>query len=485
MNLSRFQVIGLHGLRTMDVRLEDNKLVLVGENGTGKSTFVNLIYYFLTKQWVRLNEYRFSRIQARVGDHDLVITPENLEQHFALTRSILPFIQVSRHAVRENPMVIQDLFSQIVESRFGDVGENTETLIERFSNEFRMPPRTVQNLLNQYMKETKGRPTHVQQVEKQLSDTSFGQFLYLPTYRRIEQDLRSIFRGADIEAELKKFRDRLGKRSGSPFIELVEFGMEDVEQTIVARMSQIKESVRKGLDNLTGTYLRDVIRGIHTTVDVSQTEKIDAKSLDAVFARIDEATLPATDKSILKDKVAAISASHAIEERDKVIAHFLLKLIELYSEQQESERNVRDFVQLCNQYLAGKEMVYDNAKYTIYIQQVRSSGTPAGLESNLPMRTLSSGEKQIVSLFSHLYLSGQGRFFVIIDEPELSLSVPWQRRFLPDILTTGMCSGLVAVTHSPFVWENDLEKYVRPLAEFSVPFNDEGNRGAKDRGIQK
>jgi hypothetical protein len=383
-------------------------------------------------------------------------------------------------------MIVQDLFSQLVESHFENIGESSESLIERVSAELRMPPRAVQNLLNQYLKTTKGKPTHIQQVERQLSDTSLGQFLYLPTYRRIEQDLRSIFRGADIDAELKKFRERLGKRAGSPFIELVEFGMEDVEHTIAARMSQIKESVRKGLDSLTGTYLRDVIRGVHTTVDVHQTERIDAKALDAIFARIDEATLPSTDKTILKDKVAAISESHAIEERDKVIAHFLLKLIELYSEQQENERSVREFVRLCNGYLTGKQMVYDNTKYTIFIQQLAASGPSAQQEQNLPMRTLSSGEKQIVSLFSHLYLSGQERFFVIIDEPELSLSVPWQRRFLPDILTTGMCSGLVAVTHSPFVWENDLEKFVRPLAEFSVPYGDDGIRGGgREKGIAK
>ena len=58
---------------------------------------------------------------------------------------------------------------------------------------------------------------------------------------------------------------------------------------------------------------------------------------------------------------------------------------------------------------------------------------------------LSSGEKQIVSLFSHLYLSGKERYFVLIDEPELSLSVPWQRRFLEDIRGGHFCAGLVAV----------------------------------------
>jgi hypothetical protein len=243
--------------------------------------------------------------------------------------------------------------------------------------------------------------------------------------------------------------------------------MEDVEQTIVSRMAQIKENVRNGLDNLTGTYLREVIRGVHTKVDVQSIGKIDAKALDAVFARIDEATLPTSDKKHLKAKVETISATHAIAEEDKVIAHFLSKLIQLYSEQQANEKNVRDFVSLCNQYLTGKQMVYDNIKYTIFI--ARDASSPRSQET-LEMKALSSGEKQIVSLFSHLYLSGEREFFVIIDEPELSLSVPWQRRFLPDIIGTGMCSGLVAVTHSPFVWENELEPYVRALAEFTEQY---------------
>ncbi len=50
--------------------------------------------------------------------------------------------------------------------------------------------------------------------------------------------------------------------------------MEDVVEMIAKRMGQIKERVRNGLDNLTGTYLRDVIRGVHTTVDFQRVRDI-------------------------------------------------------------------------------------------------------------------------------------------------------------------------------------------------------------------
>jgi ABC-type transport system involved in cytochrome c biogenesis ATPase subunit len=87
-------------------------------------------------------------------------------------------------------------------------------------------------------------------------------------------------------------------------------------------------------------------------------------------------------------------------------------------------------------------------------------------EYEIGLSDLSSGEKQIVSLFSHLYLSGRDRYFVLIDEPELSLSVPWQKRFLVDIKKGTFCAGLVATTHSPFIYDNELRPFAHAIGEY-------------------
>jgi predicted ATP-binding protein involved in virulence len=79
---------------------------------------------------------------------------------------------------------------------------------------------------------------------------------------------------------------------------------------------------------------------------------------------------------------------------------------------------------------------------------------------------LSSGEKQIVSLFSHLYLTNKHDYLVLIDEPELSLSVKWQKTFLEDVRKGAFCNGLVAVTHSPFIFDNSLDEYAHGIEEF-------------------
>jgi ABC-type polysaccharide/polyol phosphate transport system ATPase subunit len=51
-SITQFRIQALHGLnRAIEIPIRDNRLVLVGENGTGKSTVANLIYYALTQQW--------------------------------------------------------------------------------------------------------------------------------------------------------------------------------------------------------------------------------------------------------------------------------------------------------------------------------------------------------------------------------------------------------------------------------------------------
>ncbi|MEO0684253.1 MAG: AAA family ATPase, partial [Cyanobacteria bacterium J06649_11] len=85
----------------------------------------------------------------------------------------------------------------------------------------------------------------------------------------------------------------------------------------------------------------------------------------------------------------------------------------------------------------------------------------------LHLSKLSSGEKQIISFFSKIYLSeSDKRFIILFDEPELSLSMTWQKQLLPDILSSEKCDFLLAVTHSPFIFHNELDGYAIGLNEY-------------------
>lgn len=80
-------------------------------------------------------------------------------------------------------------------------------------------------------------------------------------------------------------------------------------------------------------------------------------------------------------------------------------------------------------------------------------------------RLLSSGEKnQIVILFNLIFKS-KGNDVVLIDEPEISLHVAWQKRFIDTILKINkinLFENIIISTHSPTIigshwdWTYDL-----------------------------
>ena len=85
----------------------------------------------------------------------------------------------------------------------------------------------------------------------------------------------------------------------------------------------------------------------------------------------------------------------------------------------------------------------------------RESGfTASGADGvKLDLDALSSGEQHELVLLYDLLFKVQPNTLVLIDEPELSLHVLWQKRFLPDLLEivqTARFDALVA-THSPFI----------------------------------
>lgn len=69
----------------------------------------------------------------------------------------------------------------------------------------------------------------------------------------------------------------------------------------------------------------------------------------------------------------------------------------------------------------------------------------------LHLTDLSSGEKQIVITFASLIFGfkSKGTGIFIVDEPEASLHLEWQNKFVPAILKTNKNIQLIFATHSP------------------------------------
>ena len=173
---------------------------------------------------------------------------------------------------------------------------------------------------------------------------------------------------------------------------------------------------------------------------------IDKKLLKIVLDRLGKQIDEAVKKSIL----GLVETNQIYDEGYQYLRDLIDELIASYNQLKIYDERIIGFTETCNKYLNSKRFNYNPSEITLGLFSNED-------EERIDLSMLSSGEKQIVSLFSRLYLEDEKNCILLIDEPELSISMRWQKMLLPDIIRSRNCSLLLAVTHSPFIFENDFD----------------------------
>lgn len=448
--LQRFQILGLHGRKNVDVRIDENTLILVGENGAGKTTFLRILFYYLAGKWLSLVQFRFKEIIVTIDGHDHKLSHEDLSRSFK---------DADKRFLAAVPPPLRRRILELVQK--GEI-ERAAKEMESFGGRYSLPSEMLLRQMEFFGDSPKGARKDLQESITRVKQSINAQILYLPTYRRIERELGSIFEGIDSDNFRRHRISSRQSESSDAYIELVEFGMKDVQDAVDRTLEQLKEFARENLNNLTLKYLGDVVNQEYQSVGMKEISDLSDDIVRSVLDRINDSILTNAHKDHVFAAINSARSTGSPAEHEKIICHYFLKLLGFQRALQENEKQISEFCALCSEYIVDKKFHYDGTAFIFSISHTNKEQE----ELPISLSDLSSGEKQIVSLFSHLYLSGQKNFFVLIDEPELSLSVPWQRRFLLDIRAGKFCSGLVAVTHSPFIYQNDLKQHTHALGEF-------------------
>lgn len=453
-HISEFSILGLHGNKNIRLKLEDNTLILVGENGTHKTTILTLFYSFLAGDVEGLAKYEFDSLEMVINGksykcnsqdvRNLMLSIEDLDS-LGLSLSMLPLsLRQSLKEGKKIPISLEALQALLMEEG--------------------APPRYIGRLQNRY--------SHLK-TNKLLSDTfdirtAFKEhpyhFLYLPTYRRIEEELQNIHQRSRYSDERRRDRydDLVWDDEQRTLFDtedslvcqkLVAFGMKDIQKLWDDKLKELKEQATQGVKALDKGYVEDLLLNKHDAMDQNVLKDLDETHKQRVLDRIkQEETLSTALQQELEKLLSG-------ETNNKQVIYFFKKRYELYVKLFEYEESLKALCTACNRYLHSNEIVFDPTKLDVYIRNRKTSENAP--EQRIKLSQLSSGEKQLVSLFTHLYLAEGKQYFVIIDEPEISLSVEWQKTFLQDIRNGTFCSGLFVATHSPFMFANDL---LRPYA---------------------
>lgn len=446
--LDRIHIVGLRGTQQIDIVVDDNTLVIVGENGSGKTTTLKLVFAALSGSYHQILSHVFEKIVVTIDGQEYVINREDLVEKT---------IDIDERLYRHLPSSVY----RRIKSEYGKYITPYE--LNAFVEEQGLPLRLIQEFdsmqdqLSIFDSELNKSP-----MMPLLAD----QIIYLPTYRRIEENLEQIMSGRYSFESDRTSRGQLRRKERSfgskSFVELVDFGMDDVKETINKTCSDLVGYSENRFKELAYMNLGDVIERKYLYPQ-EKDEKITENEIDKFRTCLSRSETMGLSETQIDKLLHSIEAGNKGTE-GQILLYYFKRLVSLQDDLEKKEQRIVQFCNVCNKYLSdsGKEMIYDKSSFKIQICKLS-----AGNQLEIDLSDLSSGEKQVISLFSHLYISQNSSYFVIIDEPELSLSVPWQKKFLEDMRNSEKCSGIIAATHSPFIYDNSLIKYAHSLSEFT------------------
>ena len=378
MILRSVKIEKLFGNKNINLPFYDNKIILVGENGGGKTTILRMVYLFLSKQWKALNEYDFIKIGMDIDG----VLYEFIKDDYIDEK--VP-VSVINKLLLEYPDY-QDFLTEELPKYNIDQLASDDTLISELDGKYDIPISLTYSILNE-----------IELLKLETSKFPWKtNVIYLPTYRRIERNYEVLY--GDI-----------GKR---------------LSQHIQQLFPEINFKIINEKNNSEPSRF-------------SETENDIVGLFDALWTKRDfERWSSRLDKTFHLE---------LIEFGMDDVRYYIQSLIAESS----YEDNIQNYLQTCNRYIGDEKQIVITPKSKSIAIELNSS------KEFLPLSSLSAGEKQILSLFSYL-LSNPENTFVIIDEPELSLSILWQEMILSDIIKFNV-GGLVVATHSPFVITSKLK----------------------------
>lgn len=445
--ITGFSILNLWRERNYRIEFNDGNLIIVGENGCGKTTVLRIFYYVLSKKWGLLADEDFDAIELQADTDDVLRIESSdfngLEDYM---------IEVERLVEREFPRHISEKIIQYC----GEYA--TPEQIIRALDIYSIPNGVSSRIKRALDERNMMLPSKLKYANEWIEKNNPYPVLYLPTYRRSEK-YNSL--DGNLESHIRRHR---GFDNVIYDIEVVKEGMRDVDETIKQRIKDIKSEYDKTASELNIKCFKGILNREYESITKLKEDYTEPDDISMIFNSVSSTDVFLENIDQIKNKLLELlSKTETYDEYDKIVTYYYNMLIERYEHLKKLEEPLEAFFFACNKYLSTKRIEYrpNDFKYEVILERKDSDE-----KYTIDLNHLSSGEKQLVSLFSYVYLSTSTECMIIIDEPELSLSVEWQTSILEDVIKSQKCGSLVAATQSPFVYDNSLMSAARSLDSF-------------------
>lgn len=428
MKLENLFIEKLHGIYNYDVDFNEDITFLYGSNGCGKTTILNIVTSIVTGKIYELFFYDFKIIKLKYSNNDNV-----------------DVIEIKRKQDDKNRLKI------IFEGR-------NETISKLDNLNFQSSRRKI--LLKEYF--------HENNILKDIS--RLFNYVYLPLSRSAYVDpIRSFRKNFWIEDEAIEEELYVTK----------DASLTRVQELIVNKILTINNEVNRLNNNF-----RDKI--LKTSINIYSEKKNFSDMINEIENSNEEKILE-IQKSYLNimtnlklinegeiEKYNNFFSSYIKKYEQITVEHdgkgksFPINLVLQYSEiskirkvvelaqqmekdKKQAEEPLELFCSTLNSFLSRPG---DIDSKNIIIETIGQPGVYFKIPNNqnkLSVQKLSSGEKQLIIFFANLIFGVNDRKngIFIVDEPELSLHLTWQKLFIEQTLKINNNIQLIFATHSP------------------------------------
>ena len=452
MKIKKIQINGLHGYFQYDIDLNEDISLLYGKNGSGKTTVLNLIEFIIGGEFYKLKDILF---------HDVIIT--------TTTNNILKLKNTNEAIVLkflddEKTIYFKELERYFSTERYRGNGFNKHQFVKEYP--------IVQTIRDSF--------DYVYLPLERISNSRLSNNEQFSEQSRIIHKQFYRYNSKDASMDIVKYLvDSQMRHVNYKIRELNEKFRNDVLETMFVLTGQQldfsgltsyfrNENVLDELNNLKEKYVT-LLRDLNI---INNTNREENNYLDYFEKLLNDVEELNSEKN--KDRGIEAKFVATYNEIEKI-----KKITLLASESETMKKNARksidQFIEIVNTFLLdgedGKNIKVTNDG-TIYFE---TSYT----DQKVDITYLSSGEKQLVNLFANFIfkVSDMKNGIFVADEPELSLHLRWQTKFIKQLHEINPNIQLIFATHSPELvgpFRNKIikiQKYYRKIQQ-DISFND-------------
>lgn len=409
MTIKKIRILGLFGTFNHEIRLENNVVIIMGENGVGKTITLRMIESIFTRNFDYLISKEFEKIIISFNKETWTIKRNlNNDKQYSeyglciksSKKNTEPFIVTASMLMPRIPSIFERVGEdKWYNRRMGEYYTRAE-LFERYGSE-----SPILNCPEWYSHQC-------QQNKVTLIRT---QRLYQHTGRDERQMLSVRKYSRDLSTLMQEEISKVAKSTG------------DLDRTFPKRLLRQMHSNHK-----------------YTSYDIlSQLHELEKHRLEL------------SDIGLLTETEAKDNIINELDENDAT----MLSVLHLYVK--DSWEKLKRYDTLYEKLSLLKEIINSRFKHKLFLVDSIKGFVilPHGgkKENEIPVELLSSGEQNELVLFYELLFKCDSKDFILIDEPEISLHLEWLQSMIGDLIRVAEKNkvSLLIATHSPdLVGEN-------------------------------